>query len=83
MPALVRLRRVHQKRVTQVHGAGFARGRDHTPASGRGKAIGSELPERQPLLSCGRELPALISFSWNQKVPIMFFATWPVVSSVK
>jgi len=25
----------------------------------------------------------LISFSWNQKVPIMFFATWPVVSSVK
>ena len=57
MPALVRLRRVHQKRVAQVHGAGFARGRDHTPASGRGKAIGSELPERQPLLSCGRELP--------------------------
>ncbi len=32
---------------------------------------------------CGRDLPALISLSWNQKVPIMFFATWPVVSSVK
>ena len=34
-------------------------------------------------MPCGRELPALISFNWNQKVPIMFFATWPVVSSVK
>ncbi|MNQ68549.1 hypothetical protein D3C85_831090 [compost metagenome] len=32
---------------------------------------------------CGREPPALIWLSWNQKVPIMFFATWPVVSSVK
>jgi hypothetical protein len=43
----------------------------------------ADLLRRVARIALRRDLPALISLSWNQKVPIMFFATWPVTSSVK
>ena len=54
---LVRLRRMHQERMTQVHRAGVAGGGDDGAMSARGEAVGREFPQRQPLFPCGRKLP--------------------------
>src|SRR5262245_45690180 len=56
MFASMRLRRMHDERMTEVHRAGLARGGDDGPVCACGEIVSSELPHRQPLFSCGREL---------------------------
>jgi hypothetical protein len=51
------LRSMHQEGMTQVHSAGFTRGRDDWTLGAGGKAVSGELSERQPRFSCGRKLP--------------------------
>ena len=55
---LVRLRGMHQERMTQIHRAGVAGGGDNGAMRARGEAVSGELPQRQPLFSRGRKLPS-------------------------
>jgi hypothetical protein len=55
---LVRLRRMHQERMTQIYRAGVAGGSDDGAMRARGEAVSGELPQRQPPFSCGRQLPS-------------------------
>ena len=53
----VRLRGVHQERMTQVHRARIAGGGDDRAVRAPSESISSQLPQRQPLLSCWSQLP--------------------------
>ena len=53
----VRLRGVHQERVTQVHCARIASGGDDRAVRASSEAISGQLPQRQPLLAGWCQLP--------------------------
>ena len=55
--SLVRLRSVHQERMTQVHRARVAGGGDDRAVRAPRESINSQFPQRQPLVSCRSQLP--------------------------
>ena len=55
---VVRLRRMYQERMAQVHGPRIAGRGDNVPIGARREAVSGEFPQRQPLFSRGRKLPS-------------------------